>query len=716
MKPILRIYFGDLSRIGRNWAAAVIVIGLACLPSLYAWFNIEASWDPYGRTGGLKVAVANNDRGSAIRGTPVRIGNDIVEALRSNPAIGWTFVDEPEAIRGVEHGDYYAAIVIPDNFSDRIATVLSDNPQKAELLYYVNEKINAISPKITGKGASGIIEEVSRNFIKTANGTIFRILNEIGVELEQQLPTIETVRDAVFRLEAMLPDIERAVAIAEEDVRRAEEIVAGVQSRLPVVARLAKDGAELADRLAAVLDRGSDAFAAAGPDVKHSLLLLATTADAAAQIAEALRDNKTDPALAAAGLEQLSRRLASASRAAGTLLSLFDRLNAFAGGDRLAPVAAKLGQAQASFDRQRQLADSIRAAIAQGAKPADELVAELASRSREAADALGGLYARYDSDVQPAVLQGLDKARLAAQSALGVLQDANRSMPDVERIVGDAAAGLAIGGKALQDIRERLPAAAAKIRALADRIRAMEKQGSLSELIGLLRKDASKESEFFAEPVVLRENRLFPIPNYGSAMSPFFSTLSVWVGALLLVSLLSVEVHDPDASWHSYQVYFGRYLTFWTVSMVQTALVTIGDMALLHTYVAEPVWFVLFGLVIGTVFMMIVYTLVSVFGNVGKAMAIVLLVLQLAGSGGTFPIQVTPAFFQAIYPYLPFTYAIGLMREAVGGILWDIVVRDLCMLGVFAALALIVGITLKEWINKSGERLVRKAKESGLLH
>lgn len=200
-------------------------------------------------------------------------------------------------------------------------------------------------------------------------------------------------------------------------------------------------------------------------------------------------------------------------------------------------------------------------------------------------------------------------------------------------------------------------------------------------------------------------------------MSPFFTTLSLWVGALLLVSLLSVDVHSTsETAYRSYHVHFGRYLTFLTIAIVQSLLVTIGDIWLLKAYVADKIWFVLFGVILSAVFMLIVYTLVSVFGNVGKAMAIVLLVLQLAGSGGTFPIQVTPPFFQAIHPFLPFTYAISMMREAVGGILWDIVARDLIALALFAGAALLIGLALKKWINRYSTKMLEKAKQSGLIH
>ncbi|MBD2866854.1 YhgE/Pip domain-containing protein [Paenibacillus oceani] len=717
MLPILRIYTADLSRIARNWAAAVIVLGLVCLPSLYAWFNIEASWDPYGQTGGLVVAVTNLDQGAAISGKPVRIGDEIVESLKNNPAIGWVFVNEGKAMRGVQHGDYYASIVIPDDFSAKIGTIVTDNPQKAELVYTVNEKVNAVSPKITGKGASGIIQQVNHQFIKTANGTIFRIMNEIGIELESSRPTIETVRDTLFKLEAMIPENEKAAAAMTRDVRKAEEIAAGVQSRLPVIAQLAQDGALLADRLSAVLERGSEAIQAAGPDVGNDLQLLKTTADSAKLLVQSFRDGTASAALPELGLERLSRRLSAAADTTEVLLSLFNRLNGFLAGNPLSGAADKLGQAQEAFRRMQRTTDSLRDAIASGTKSYDALLSELEQGAGQASEALDSLLGRYETELIPQIVQGLTRTRESAQTALDVLKQANAALPEVSRLVSDAASVLAASGNALQTVSDSLPAAAAKIHGLADRIRALEREGNLNDLIGLLRKDADKTSEFFAEPAVLHENRLFPIPNYGSAMSPFFTTLSLWVGALLLVSLLSVDAgSESGVPQEGYVVYFGRFLTFWTLAVLQSLLVTIGDLVFLGTYAANPVWFVLFGAVTSSVFMLIVYTLVSVFGNVGKAMAIVLLVLQLAGSGGTFPVQVTPAFFQAIHPFLPFTYAISLMREAVGGLLWDIAIRDLCLLGVYAALFLIIGITLKDWINRVSAGVVRKAKESRLIH
>ncbi|MFC9777020.1 YhgE/Pip domain-containing protein [Paenibacillus chitinolyticus] len=714
MRKIGSIYARDIRNIATNWVAAVIILGLVFLPSLYAWFNIEASWDPYGQTGGIAIAVANNDEGATLRGKQLNLGNEIVASLKKNEKIGWTFVDEKEAMKGVNHGEYYASIIIPADFSAKIATVLTDDPQKADILYYVNEKINAVSPKITSKGATGVIDEVSRNFIKVANGTIFQIFNEIGVELENELPTIEKVKTLVFKLETVFPELNQAVGVALGDVHKSNDIVKKAQDNLPIVTQLAKDGEEFTNKLGDFLGKGSEAVEALGPNIKQDLLLLQQTATATQELTGILKDANFDPAVAKAAIDRVSQRLTVAVDVTDRMIGLFEQLNKYTGGKVMPFVIDRLKSVKDRFQQQLTTVGKIRDAIDKGEKPAQELVDNLNRLSKETAGFIGDILGRYDSEIQPQILQGIAKAKKTAQNAHTVLSEAVKSIPDLQKILGDAAKGLAVGDKELKEIQARLPEAETKIKDLADKIRAFEKEGNLTELIDLLKNNFEKESEFFAEPVQLKENKLFPIPNYGSAMSPFFTTLSLWVGALLLVSLLTVEVHEPG--YKSYQVFFGRYLTFGTLAVMQSLMVTLGDMFILKTYVVDKLWFVLFGMVLSAVFMLIVYTLVSVFGNVGKAMAIVLLVLQLAGSGGTFPIQVTPPFFQAIHPYLPFTYGISMMREAVGGILWDIIMEDLVMMAIYIGITLLIGLALKKVINKSSAKFISRAKESKLIH
>src|SRR5699024_5258981 len=182
MKNSFKIFFRDLKNIGTNWVALVILGGLVFLPSLYAWLNIGASWDPYGQTDQLPIGIVNEDVGEMIRDESVHAGDEIVDSLKDNDSMQWHFLDQDKAMDQLRKGDLFAVVVIPEDFSKSLGTVLQAHPEKANVEYYVNEKLNAIAPKITEKGASVIVEEVSSTFISTVNGVIFEVFNEIGLE------------------------------------------------------------------------------------------------------------------------------------------------------------------------------------------------------------------------------------------------------------------------------------------------------------------------------------------------------------------------------------------------------------------------------------------------------------------------------------------------------------------------------------------------------
>ncbi|MFB4322291.1 YhgE/Pip domain-containing protein [Priestia sp. BR_2] len=715
MKNIIHIYSADIRRIVRNWAAAVIIGGLALLPSLYAWFNIEASWDPYGQTSGVSIAVANLDKGTTLRDQPINLGKEIVESLHRNEKLGWRFTEDSEnAIQGVRRGTDYAAIVIPENFSARIGTVLTNEPVKAQILYYTNEKINAISPKVTAQGASAVVEEVSKNFIKTANGTIFEIFNTLGIEIENQLPAINKVRSLLFRLEKSFPKLNEAVSTAQQDIKLANRLVQQADAALPRLEGIATDGKEMAGALAEFANQAAGASKSLEPALRQDLEVLGAATGTLSQVLDALGQKGIDPKELASRLTVAKERAQTAAQAAARLGKLFKRLGSIS--PAAASAAAKLEDIAARWTSAQAALQTIAQAVERGEEAPADSIDKLKKLTDDITGLTDALLSRYDSEIGPAISKAFTKGSDTAKRVQQELTQALASVPDIQRLLQDARKGLKVGGQEVQLAQNRLPEAELRITQLANRLREMEAEGDIQEIIDLLQNNFELESQFFAEPVTLEENRLYPIPNYGSAMSPFFTTLSLWVGALLLVSLLSVDVHDEQRSFRSIEVYFGRYLTFLTIALFQALFVTLGDIYLLGTYVVNPGWFILFALLISCVFMLIVYTLVSVFGNVGKAMAIVLLVLQLAGAGGTFPIQMTPPFFQALHPYLPFTYAISMMREAVGGILWDIVIRDMLLMLVFAAIALVIGIVLKKPINRASSGLIRKAKASKLIH
>lgn len=186
MKNIFRVFANDWKRIGRNVVALVVVMGLSVLPSLYAWFNILSNWDPYGSdsTSNIKVAVAYDDTGIDISGMNVNISTNIIEALKTNDTIGWVFTDtSEEAIEGVWAGDYYAALIMPEDFSRDMVSFLADNMTHPEIIYYTNQKKNAIAPKITDKAKTAVQQQVNATFISSLTEAIMKsadIADNIG--------------------------------------------------------------------------------------------------------------------------------------------------------------------------------------------------------------------------------------------------------------------------------------------------------------------------------------------------------------------------------------------------------------------------------------------------------------------------------------------------------------------------------------------------------
>lgn len=712
MEKIFKIYRDDLKSITSNWAAAIIIMALIVLPSFYAWFNIKASWDPYGNTKGLPIAVVNEDKGTVIRGKSINIGKEVINSLKNNNSLGWKFVNAPEADKGVKRGKYFASITISKDFSEKIATVLSDNPEKPQLTYVVNEKINAIAPKITAKGATGMKEQITKNFIKTANGVIFDIFNELGIELQKNLPSFEKLKSMIFWLNDHLSEAETIMNTAAEDAQQAEKIVADLQSFVTEVEGTIVQARGLSKKVNDFLDSNQEALANLAPTVKQNLIYLEQISAGVEETTGILLSTTASVEEKDSALNDGIHRLSTMAKIESLFINLFDGLNGLGQTTVFDSEISRLSQQKTDAQTLLQNLQSIQGAAA----PAEEMLQKINQRAAAANTALGELVNNYDAAIAPKFAKITQTAKALPLKANEFFTNADETLPRVKKILNDAAGGIAIGRRDLALLQQDFPAIKQKITELAAKIREFEQTEDILDIIDLLRNDVKKESDFFAEPVLLKEKRLYPIPNYGSAMSPFFTTLSLWVGATLLISLISVEVHGLPTHYRPNHVYLGRFLTFLTIALCQSLIVTLGDIFLLKTYVADKLWFILFGLLCSGLFMLIIYTLVSILGNVGKGAAIILLVLQVSAAGGTFPIQVMPAFFQKINPFLPFTYAISLMREATGGILWEIVKRDLAVFLGIAIVTLLFGLVLKEPIEKYGGGLKRKATESRLLH
>ncbi|PFO06879.1 hypothetical protein COJ85_06400 [Bacillus sp. AFS076308] len=672
---IWRIYINDWKNIRQVPIVILLVGALTLLPSAYAWINIKAMWDPYSNTSGIKVAVANEDEGTEIRGKKINVGNEIVQNLKNNKKLGWIFVNRSTAEDGVEKGNYYAYLIIPRDFSKKLTSILEINSTKPQILFGVNEKINAVAPKIASSGASAVTAQISQAFVKTVGDAIFSGFYKAGIELEKALPSIHNMEDQIFTLEKALPQIE---AMGKKTIE--------LEGKLPQIKEKGQKIIELEQRIPEINQAGSSIL-----KVEANLPLIHEAGNKVLALQQKMADmNRINEIVTQIG-EQLSEIEANINQS-------INRSGQTGAQGETSENQAQLTQLHEELVR-------IHNSIQQARGDLEQKVSE--------GESIVNSSANFIKNDLPTIEGKIHKAANFVRTDLPTLEADIRNaanlvrtrLPQLETAVH----------KAADFARNDLPSFEVQIRSTAAKLRRLKGSVDVNDLIQFLKHDPQTESNFLSNPVLLKTKRIFPIPNYGSAMTPFYTMLALWVGATFLIASLRVDVEDNNHQFKSYQVYFGRLLTFLTIGILQAVVVSLGDIYIIHTYAADKLWLVLFSVFIGIVFVIITFTLCSVFGTIGKGLAIILLVLQISSSGATFPVSTTSAFFQRIYPFMPFTYAVSLLRETVGGMVEEVVVRDVIYLLIFVAASFLLALILKEPLSKRIQKTAELARSSKII-
>ena len=712
MKNIFKIYKNDLKDIFTNKVLLVIIIGLCILPSLYAWFNIKASWDPYGNTGNISVAVINEDSGAEIMNKKVNMGDELVKELKTNKDLGWKFVDRKKALEGVNSGKYYAYIEIPSNFSENLTSLVSKDIKKGTIIYTVNEKINAIAPKITSKGATTIQNEVNQTVVKTVSEVVLKAFKEAGIEIEKQLPKLSTLENNLVEVQGKFKDIDKVVDTAVDATDKVSDIIKDIQNDMPLIKDTITNSKNLSSDIKSFLNDSKTGLSQLSPILKNDLGLISEISSNAKNAVSDLIDainkgSESAPQL----IDNLSTKLSDLASSTNTLTKFLEKLNKLVPGNQLKSVIDSLNSISAKLDTAVSSLQTIKNQVANGEKPPLTNLNNLLKVIGDVNTITSSILNNFDSKIQGPISNIIEDSFKVADNIIAVLDSAEKKLPAVEDILNTTLSFSGSAEKGASFIKEKLPYAKSVVDTIVDSMKKINNSSEVNELISLLKSDVLKRSDFLKQPVDLVENRLYPIKNYGSAMAPFYTVLSLWVGILLLMSLLSTNVHGD---YKPNEVYFGRGLTFLTLTIIQALIVSLGDIYFLKVRAVNIPLFILISVFTSIVFTAIVYSLVSIFGNVGKAIGVVLLVIQVAGSGGTFPIQVTPQFFQNVYPLLPFTYAISAMREAVGGIYMPNLTKDISTLAIFIVVFVIFTVFFKKPINKVTEKIQDRFNESDL--
>lgn len=714
MNNIFKIYKDDIKKIFTNYAALIVFIALSILPSLYAWFNIKASWDPYGKeaTSQIKIGVVNKDKGAELKGEFKNIGNQIIDQLKENDVMGWQFVSEKEAVKAVEEGSYYAMITIPEEFSEDILSLITDDIKKGKIIYTVNEKVNAIAPKITVKGATAVQENVNKTVIETVSDIVLSTAKDLGIEVEGQLPKLDNLYDKLVEIQSKFKDLYETTDLAYDGVNKVADLVTNLQNDIPLITDTLNSTKGLATNLIDFITTSQGEINNIAPTIKTDIGLVKDLADEVSSYVDVVINAiKTNGENVKVLLENLSTKVSSLKEYVTSIRVLVEKINGQSQNGALSGVLSQLETAENNLNQLYNEIESIRNLLDNGNLSDTSKLENAKTVLNDVSNIAGNLYEKFDTEILGNINTILNTANDSAKGALEILQRAQDKLPQVEEILTTVSALCNKGNEGIKYAKDNLPRAEEIVNEVTSKVAKIKDSSDLKDLLKLIANNVEERSNYLTSPVELEENSLYPMRNYGTAMTPFYSVLALWVGMTLLVSMFSVEAHGE---YNHMEVYFGKLLLFLTIGMTQALIVSLGDLYLLKIYCVNPALFVTGILFTSVVFVAIVYSLVSVFGNVGKVTAIILLVLQVAGSGGTFPIQLTPKFFQIINPFLPFTYAISFAREAIGGVVQSVLVKDIVIMLIYIVVSILISIFLKKPINNLLSGFTKKFHESGL--
>ena len=715
MKNIWKIFTGDLKKLVKQPFALVIIIGLCVIPSLYAWFNIFANWDPYANTGGIPVAVVSLDKDYTRKdGSVVNMGESVLENLHSNTSVKWIFLDtEEEAQEGVEAGKYYAAIVITEKFTYSMYNVFSDDFENPSLIYYQNQKSNAIATKITDTVAGTLQNTINETFIKVAATTIFEEGNSVSDQMqgdsyvEEFCADLEELNDNLKEYSAMIDTFRAGNDRLEAAITHVNYEIPAMQKKL--------------DATTASLNQSSQNLSS----TRDTLSNFSTNVDTSmSTIQTSLEDMKKilDQSKLADDTAQMTKDLNKVARDTNTLNGQVNNLLAalieqrvqgsVSGGDASTGsgsgnTAATDAAIEALKAMQKEL-DMMNTVIGSVLESTDEQAAEKAKVNVN--NAMNNLKNVIDScENSVSNMQGIYKNNLVPQMQK-VLTNMSDSLNQVTNLVntlsstvqnigvvmegvGDAVDGTSESLGQIQDVVDGI---SQKLTDLTEQLEGASEEEMMDILVRFLGGDPDSLGAYFASPVTMETIAMYPVATYGSAMTPFYSTLAIWVGSTILVALVKVKASPKNLkNVQSYQLYFGRYLLFLLLAQIQAAIIVAGDLWLLKVNIVEPGLFFLAASFTATAFSLLIYSLTLAFGDVGKAVCVIVMVLQIAGSSGTFPIELLPDIYQKIYIFFPFPYAITAMREALAGMYGTAYMAALAKLILFMLEGLLIGLVIR---------------------
>lgn len=694
VKKAFQIFKRDILRLLKNPVALVITIGICVIPSLYAWYNIVANWDPYGNTANIKVAVANNDQGTSNEYVgELNAGDETVSKLKENDQLGWVFTDADAAVEGVKSGEYYAAIVIPDDFSANLTSMLTGTFTQPQLEYYCNEKKNAIAPKVTDTGAQTVEEQINETFVATVSETLVEKIQNAAGDLDAQgaetqggiLENVQRSNRALQDVRDALAGMQKTIATSKEAGAKADETLAALSGQIPSLVNALDKG----DALLASARTSSRNFASSlNTTLSHGLTQMGKVSSNAN-----VAVGKLSGAISAAG-GKVDGALADVQMVINDVNGIITDIREITGIDSgliLSALEEQLAELQTLKDAlQDQSTD-----IQNSAGAIAGAVSSLDSATQQGISAMEGVQQDMASTVLPQLSQGMDSFSEVSGDLTGVVTSLEPTIAQARGVLAQLTTTLDQASSTMSQADSSLGKLQGTLSTAANDVAALRASESLDKLDEILGASSADLADLMSSPVTLTTKAVYPVSNYGSGVAPFYTNLALWVGGCVLIAIIKLEVDGEGiGAFTATEGYFGRWLLLVVLGFAQAFIVCCGDLVL-GMQCLRPELFVLAGIFTSFVYVNIIYALASAFKHIGKALVVILVIVQIPGSSGMYPIEMMPDFFQYLHPLLPFTYGISAMRETIGGMYGMDYAINLGVLAVFLAVALFIGVKLR---------------------
>ena len=721
MKNVIKIIASDIKRLSTNVVAMVVIIGLTVIPSLYAWFNILSNWDPYGEsaTTNLQVAVASSDQGIVIGNMELNVGDIIISRLKENTTIGWVFTDTAqEAIDGVYAGEYYAALVIDEEFSDDMISFLSGDIKNPVITYYENEKKNAIAPKITAKVKTTIEREVDHAFVSTVaeallkGGEYFATLDEEGnitgqgiaklERLDSDLKGVITILDSYIALMDSTENISEAGATVSETAESITKLAGNMADNAQKSANNAKQDIQkvkgITDSKIGELNKKLDDVDSVVNDINTKLAGI---------------DNK-DPEKVLEVVDKVNK-LASAWGNKDNTGTISNAIYTSPIANEL--VKEKLEKADLAVNKLQEDSVLLGNYAVEDINNFNNAKAVLVSDVAQVLTETRDVRSEYENVISPFEQKAIESA---ANSVAEVKKLLNYNATSIDLVVSslESYSSLADQSKdSLVKSRNEAVDMERQLAALISDIKSIGDNEAYQKFVNLLQTDPDLLSDFISSPVEISDEYIYPVENNGSMTAPFYIVLSIWVGALIMSTILKTAVKDTTGmnNLKNWQCFFGRFFVTFVIGQIQTIITVMGALLFVGIQCEHPFYFWLACAWTSLIYSLLLYSFAYSFGNIGEALSVILMVIQVAGAGGTFPIEVLPKVFQVLYKFMPFNYSMNAVRECIAGFYENTYRNCMLTLIIYGIVAIFVGVVLYYPFKLLNEKIENSKEKSGIL-